>query len=277
MEKEIYDGEVVNETAVMHHGSVPDHPGSFLTNLVNVEPEKAIELMEKRVDLLKKFKVIALKATNRNDWVDLGGKPFLCASGVDKMASVLGFSHVIIDYEKTFSTDTKGQFYIYTASVRVFHPLLGSKDNVGSATQRDPFFAKSGGEWKSSEDINEGNIKKKAMTNAISRGVNSLLGSKNLTWDEIETYYKGGAGASVTYGTENKKTDKNNNGSSAKKKLFNAILNKHKTKSWNTACAEDLKKMSEFTTDKGEVRFKDDVDHLTEPWAYKIFKANFEN
>jgi hypothetical protein len=47
---------------------------------------------EKRIDAVMKIKRVALKVTNAMDWVDQKDKPYLMASGSEKIANLFGIS-----------------------------------------------------------------------------------------------------------------------------------------------------------------------------------------
>jgi len=52
-----------------------------------------IEVAERFVDRLEKFKQIALKATNNSDWAMMGPNPYLTDSGTRKIGQVFGIKY----------------------------------------------------------------------------------------------------------------------------------------------------------------------------------------
>ena len=50
------------------------------------------EQAEKRIDAMNKIKRVAIKLTNKHDWTDQGGKPYLQVSGAEKIARMFGIS-----------------------------------------------------------------------------------------------------------------------------------------------------------------------------------------
>ena len=50
------------------------------------------EQAERRIDAMTKIKKVSLKLTNRHDWTDQGGKPYLQVSGAEKIARMFGIS-----------------------------------------------------------------------------------------------------------------------------------------------------------------------------------------
>ena len=71
---------------------------------------------EKRIDAINKIKQIALKVTNAKDWVDQGGRPYLQASGAEKIARLFGISwridepQVVVEESGHFEYTYKGYF-----------------------------------------------------------------------------------------------------------------------------------------------------------------------
>lgn len=172
--------------------------------------EFAIKTAEKTMDLVKKIKILAIKQTNKHDWVDMQGKPYLQSSGAEKIARLFGISWRICDgYPKREDKqDEKGSYYIYTYKGEF---TMGGKsiEVIGTCSQRDKFFGKDKNTetgFKNAADVDITNIMKKANTNMINRGITTLLGIRNLTWEEVEnggveqqkttkvTYAQGGAG-----------------------------------------------------------------------------------
>lgn len=177
--------------------------------LRDFDVNQTLAVMEKRVQVMEQMRLIAIRACNDRDIVNMGGHPYIQASGKDKIARGLGVnSRIIRGPWKDYAKDGRGEFYIYYVHVHVWHPHLGEVDAVGTASQRDQFFAKAKGVWKEDTDIEETNIIRKAQTNAVNRGIEALLGLKNLTWEEIRKYHPGAGqhSATVEYGGNGKKS-----------------------------------------------------------------------
>lgn len=152
---------------------------------------------ERRVAQIDKIKTLALKSTNENDWIDQQGKPYLAASGAEKVARLFGISWKIMKSEKINTNDEKGQFYFY--QVTGLFTLAGGKDSVeavGTCSSKDQFFAKTTITNKDGEkekilkplsEVDETNIMKAAYSNCIANGITRLLGIRNLTWEQVKT------------------------------------------------------------------------------------------
>jgi len=151
--------------------------------------EIAIAQAEKQVDILEKVLQIAIKRTNHFDWVDQMGKPYLTASGAEKLMPLFGINMANTSYDKKFSKDEKGDYYIYQYKA-TFSWKGGSLEAIGACSSRDKFFA-----WDSREqsykplfEVDETNIMKAAYTNMLVNGITRLLGIRNLTWEQLKDY-----------------------------------------------------------------------------------------
>lgn len=183
------------------------------------------EQAEKRIDAVKKIKGIVLKLTNAHDWVDQNGKPYLQASGGEKVARVFGISWRID--EPTMESLDGGHFaYTYKG-----YFTLGSTtiEAIGTRSSKDGFFKKYGpkdAEGKKSElpasEIDKGDVKKAAYTNLIGNGITRLLGIRNLTYDELrDAKIDVDKITKVDYGTS--KTERTGKITDAQRKRFYAI------------------------------------------------------
>lgn len=170
----------------------------------------AIKTAQETMELVKQIKVLAIKQTNKHDWVDMQGRPYLQSSGAEKIARLFGISWRICEgYPKREDKqDEKGSYYIY--SYKGEFTMAGkSIEVIGTCSQRDKFFGKDKNTetgFKNAADVDITNIMKKANTNMINRGITTLLGIRNLTWEEVKaggvdssqttkvTYAQGGAG-----------------------------------------------------------------------------------
>ena len=151
---------------------------------------------ERRIEAIKKVKAIVLRVTNSHDWVDLGGKPYLQASGSEKVGSVFGISWRID--EPTLTMEDDGH---YSYTYRGYFTMGGRTiEFAGSRGTKDPFFSKVKGADKPLSEIDRNDIKKAAQTNLIGNGVTRMLGIRNMTWEELEASgIKREKTSSVTY------------------------------------------------------------------------------
>lgn len=145
------------------------------------------EQAEKRIDAVIKIKQVALKVTNANDWVDQEGKPYLMASGSEKIANLFSISWRI--NEPTCEEEKDGAItYIYKGEFS----LSGRTIEVeGSRSSRDTFFKKyiwDKGVKTGEKPLDRRDLKMAALTNLLGNGITRLLGIRNLTYDDLEKF-----------------------------------------------------------------------------------------
>jgi len=131
---------------------------------------------------MRKIQLASITATNPQDWVDQSGKPYLQSSGSEKTAALWGISWQILKQEKTIKDDS----YIWTTILRISAPRMGRTIEIlGTRSSSDPFFGIRGGVAMPVDKIDEASVRKSSYTNALARGVQIILGLRNLTWEEL--------------------------------------------------------------------------------------------
>jgi hypothetical protein len=190
--------------------------------------EDALEIMERRQLLFQRVMEVAIRATSQGDWVDQNGKPYLQVSGSEKVARRFGVRISDVEIERENITDDAGIYYLYTVTGKA---ALGngneSIEAIGTCSSRDKFFGRAHGEQKLMQDVDIGNIKRKAYTNFMGNAITRLLGIRNLSWEDIAKFgiNKNGK-ASVAYksteqkASETKVADKAATTASTSKKPF---------------------------------------------------------
>jgi len=143
---------------------------------------------EARIDAVLKIKQMALKVTNPSDWVDQNGKPYLQASGAEKIANLFNISwkidEPVLEQEPdgTLTYIYKGKFSLAGRSIEV----------EGSRSSRDTFFKKynydSTGKKTGEKPLDRRDLKMAAMTNLLGNGITRLLGIRNLTYADLEAF-----------------------------------------------------------------------------------------
>lgn len=147
------------------------------------------EQAEKRADAMNKIKKVAIKLTNRFDWTDQGGKPYLQVSGAEKIARLFGISWRIDEPE--FEKEESGHF---TYSYKGYFSLAGATiEAIGTRSSKDGFFKKYGYDNGSKHElppseIDKGDVKKSAYTNCIGNGITRLLGIRNMTYEDLQEF-----------------------------------------------------------------------------------------
>lgn len=148
--------------------------------------EKVIQIAEKQLSTLEKVFEVAIKRLLPTDWCDQQGKPYLMASGCEKLMPLFGISVLDIKSSKETDKDEKGNYYIYYYKGK-FSWVGHTLEAMGACSSRDKFFAwdSRNKDYKPLHDIDETNVAKAAYSNMIVRGVTALLGIRNLTWDRL--------------------------------------------------------------------------------------------
>jgi len=149
---------------------------------------------EKRIEAMNKIKRIALKLTNPHDWVDENGRPYLQASGAEKVGRLFGISWRV---SEPIKEDLEGGHFMYTYTGE-FSLAGATIDAIGTRSSKDAFFKKylyegegmnrrRAGELPPSE-IDPGDVKKSAYTNLLGNGITRMLGIRNLTYDDLAEF-----------------------------------------------------------------------------------------
>ena len=172
------------------------------------------EQAEARVEALNTIKLVALRTTNPKDWTDHNGKPWLQESGASKVGRLFGVSWTIPD-DPVYEQFEDGHFqYTYKA---IFSLADISIEAIGTRQSKDGFF-NTRYQWDPNKnkkvpfdlppsEIDKGDVKKAAYANCVERGITTILGIKNLTWEEIEehTNIKKNQVTSIQYGKSTNK------------------------------------------------------------------------
>lgn len=184
------------------------------------------------VEAVRKIKAVVFKLTNNHDWIDQGGKPYLQASGAQKVARAFGISWTIDEPTKE-SLDGGHYMFTYKGAFSLHGACI---DAIGTRSSKDGFFKKYGSKDAAGNrtelppsEIDPGDVKKSAFTNCLGNGISALLGIKNLTWEELnEAGIKKDEASRVDYGSsKEQRTGKINE---AQRKRFYALC---KTGGWS--------------------------------------------
>src|SRR3989304_3668555 len=142
--------------------------------------------LEQQKEAFKKVRIIILGYTKESDFVNIDGEPYLQESGSQGVAGPFGGSFGEPKSEKIWEEDAKGKYYIIIYRAECWSTRINRRMWAeGMCSSRDLFFGKVGGEYKALEDIDERNIRYKAMTNMMNNGIKRLLGLRNIQWKEM--------------------------------------------------------------------------------------------
>lgn len=148
--------------------------------------EKQMADLEKKIIQQKQIKQLVLKTTSARHYLMMGNTPYLNEAGVKIIASFFGLGIKTSQPEESIEKDDEGDYYSFSTLCEVRRPGYESITEIGYADSRDSFFSSvKGGGRKPQSEINKGNIKKKSVTNAMSRAVKACLGL-DFTKEEVE-------------------------------------------------------------------------------------------
>ena len=167
---------------------VDDHVPAFADDTLLAIAKMA----EARIDAVIKIKQLALKVTNASDWTDQQDKPYVQASGSEKIANLFNISVSFLTPEPLYEQDTDGH---YTFTFKGRFSMGGRSIEVeGSRSSRDPFFKQNTyendvkREKTIEERDNKRDVRMAAYTNLMGNGITRLLGIRNLTWEDLEKF-----------------------------------------------------------------------------------------
>jgi hypothetical protein len=147
--------------------------------------EKDLAELEKNVEFFNRVKIIALKMTKAQDWVDMGN-PYLMDRGAQNVAIAFGVDITQEAPRMEWAEDANGRYYMFIASGRAHAKRLNRFiEDIGICSQRDKFFGMSGGKLKEIQDVDMANIIRKASTNLYNRLVKRVIGLSGVTWEDL--------------------------------------------------------------------------------------------
>ena len=147
------------------------------------------EIIEARNRLMSKLLDYAIRATSPEHWSDQGGKPYLDSAGAQAAARRCAVKVRNVSYTREEHTDSAGKYFEFV--YRGDFSLPGNYDLLegvtGSCNSRDPLIGTNFGKREDSE-VDPGDIRKKAHTNMMQRGITQLLGIRGLSWKTLAKY-----------------------------------------------------------------------------------------
>lgn len=142
---------------------------------------RRIEAITRSIDGAVK---VSLQRTNSSDWVKMGEKYYLQASGCQKIRAVWG---IYFRDKEVLREDRADGSYSYYVTGLVGSQLLdrfyGKEITVeadGGRSSNDPFFA------KGNREADPMDVRKAAVSNFEARAISSFLGLKNFTSQDLK-------------------------------------------------------------------------------------------
>ncbi len=138
---------------------------------------------EEYINAMNTIMKAALKITTENDWVLIGGTPYLQETGATKVARLFGISIQILG-NPLIEVDGRGyKTYTYRARFMLNGQFIEAE---GSRSMKDEFFAGKGCN-KKPDEIDERDVKLAAYTNCVNSGIKKLIpGLRGLTVKNLE-------------------------------------------------------------------------------------------
>ncbi|MGH9389233.1 MAG: hypothetical protein ACRD1Z_06415, partial [Vicinamibacteria bacterium] len=174
------------------------------------ETQAAIAEAERRAELLSKITLTAVKRTYAQDWIDFrvkdsddDGKPYLSASGAERLRTVFGISITNPDVKRYEEKDKEGPFWFYVFT-GIAHWRGDELAVVGTCSSRDQFYRTRYQDGKQvllpADEIDPTNIIKAARSNMIANAVTGILGLRGLTWAQLREFgLERGKGGTATF------------------------------------------------------------------------------
>jgi len=198
---EVQTGSIEHQdSAIVLNTPQPIKTQEFSLAAGTVDPDEIERDAEKYMAVETKLRSIAVKCTNKNDWVDQNGRPYLQWSGAARIARAFGVSYQGLKYTEALKEDEHGPFLIIECTGTII--WRGSTlEEIGTGSSRDPFFGvrtryidgKKEKYFLPLSEVDITNIKKKAQTNFLNRALKSMVGL-SFTWDEVNDALKNRGG-----------------------------------------------------------------------------------
>ncbi len=200
---------------------LPDELGGW--KMQAVDPVAELAKFEAAAQLQKVLLPASVKATRPEDWIDQGGKAYLQATGVERLAPMWGLVFGKYTVEKEVHED--GEYsYVVRGPIMSRRTGVIYGEIVGGRSSSDPFFDEfdekrpegwndlSVGEkesWKRAHRIPPDplDVRKAAVTNWTTRGASMLMGMRGLTTTFVQATGEFAEVAKVAFGSGGKGGD----------------------------------------------------------------------
>ena len=177
------DDEKQTMQDVMERPELIERPTTTYSPVADRRLQEVAREAEANVQAYRRILAACIKITNPNDWVDLGGKPYLQVSGAQKIGRLFGISWRPEPDTVEMLPDGH-RIYTYTGEL-TWGPSTITV--IGTRSSADAFFSEARGTTIHPNDIDMGDVKKAAFTNWLNRGIKALLGLNNITWDDVRS------------------------------------------------------------------------------------------
>ena len=149
---------------------------------IQLDAQKAVSRIASITQVIDGAVKVSLQRTNPTDWVKMGDKLYLQASGAQKLRGVFGLYYR--DRHSVRENNPDGSYsYLVTGVIgsKLLDGLYGevTLEIEGGRSSNDPFFSKNG---RTPDPLD---IRKAALANWEARAVTALLGLSNLSANDL--------------------------------------------------------------------------------------------
>lgn len=155
--------------------------------LTEGNPEVFVARLEKMAELAPRrrqaIELILVSQTYPQDWTIQGKKACLGSAGAERIGRCFPIRHTEVKFVKEEFEDGLGKGYRFVFSGKA--SMNGMEVYVqGNYSSRDKFLGYEHGDWKATEDINEGSIRNAAYHIFCGNAVKALLGLRGIPQEE---------------------------------------------------------------------------------------------
>ncbi len=157
-------------------------------------PEMGVmDFIEARARVLERLTDYAVKATDASHWEAFGEKPRLNHGGALLVARTLGIRWYgsegpgsALDMTKEVGEDENGPWYRFRCegTFQIGKSEFDIVPAMGTSWSRENFLGEN--ESRSFDEIDEGNLRKKAHTQCHVNGISELTGLKGMSWERLK-------------------------------------------------------------------------------------------
>jgi hypothetical protein len=157
-------------------GSLPE---VLRNRLIQLERElDPIALFEQQANLLTKLRPQAIALTTPQDWIQMGDKVYLQATGCERFAALYG---LVFEKPQITRENEPDGTYTFEVTIEVFSRVTKQYFTcVGGRHSGEKFFQRTDDEGNAVPP-NPVDVRKAAVTNAMNRAVSMIAGLRNLT------------------------------------------------------------------------------------------------
>lgn len=245
-------------------------PMALTQGLVDMDSAKALAAVDQRIAFYNKIRKRTVKLTLPQDWVDMGGKPYLQGQGMQRLKQPWGLYFKDVRIEPTLDetrTRLRQGKHVSVEVIGVAGSRVTGEESVflGGRSSDDGFFSerKGGIEALDAEDL-----RKAAITNWEVRAGTDLLGLRGLTWADLERFgFKRGEGGTVKYRKSGEASGH------PERKRLSAEIKTGLEIAFGSKALEALKTLTMWKDDGGKthsVSSWENLDKISDKWLHKI-------